>query len=67
MSRTPQDPVQEQTTKPSPIIKNYYPKMIKYACNCLKHQNIFKNHNFEVGLCVLGFGEHDGKIYYKIL
>ena len=58
----------EQTTSPSPIIKNYLKKQTKYACNCLKHQNIQKKyfHNFEVGQRVLKFGQHDGKKYYKI-
>ena len=63
MSHTPWDPVQEQTSRPGPIMKNYFQKMIKYACNCLKHQH---NKNFDAGLRVLGFGERDGKIYYKI-
>ena len=40
---------------------------MKYACNCLKHQNNQKKyfHNFEVGQCFLEF-RHDGKMYYKI-
>ena len=41
---------------------------MKYACNCLEHQNNQKRyfHNFEVGQRVLEFGQRDGKMYYKI-
>ena len=41
---------------------------MKYACNCLKHQNNQKIyfHNFEVGQRVLEVGQRDGKMYYKI-
>ena len=41
---------------------------MKYACNCLKHQNNQTKyfHNFEVGQRVLEFGQRDGKMYYKI-
>ena len=28
--------------------------------------NIQKSHNFEAGQCILGFGQHDGKMYYRI-
>ena len=52
----------EQTTSPSPIIKNYLKKKTKYACNIQKKYF----HNFEVGQHVLKFGQHDGKKYYKI-
>ena len=38
---------------------------MKYACICLKHQNS-QSINFEVGQRVLEFGQHDGKMYYKI-
>ena len=43
--------------------KNYFPRKMKYACNCLKHQNNQKKdfHNFEVE-----FGQRDGKMYYEI-
>ena len=41
---------------------------MKYACNCLKHQNNQKIyfHNFEVGQRILEFGQRDGKMYYII-
>ena len=68
MKRTPQVRSSEQTTSPSPVIKNYFPRKIKYSCNCLKHQNNQNKyfHNFEVGSRVLEFRQHDGKMYNKI-
>ena len=41
---------------------------MKYACNCLKHQNNPNKyfHNFEAGQRGFGFGQSDGKMYYKI-
>ena len=36
---------------------------MKFECNWLNHKN---NHNIEVGQRILGFGERDGKMYYKI-
>ena len=40
---------------------------MKYAYNCLKHQNNQKKyfHNFEMGQLVLEFGQRDGKMYLK--
>ena len=62
MKHTPQAQSSEQTTSPSPIIKTIFQEKMKYACNYLKHQNNHtKNHNFEVGQRVLGFGQRDGK------
>ena len=68
MTRTPQAWSSEQTTSHSPIIKNYFQEKIKDACNCLKHQNNQNKyfHNFEVGQSVLEFGQHDGKMWFKI-
>ena len=43
MKRTPQARSSEQTTSPSPIIKTIFQEKMRYACNCLKHQNNQKN------------------------
>ena len=42
---------------------------MKFACNCLKHQNNQKKyfHSFGMGQPVLEFMQRDGKMYYKIL
>ena len=68
MKRTPQARSSEPTTSPSPIIKTIFQEKIKYVCNRLKHQNNHTQnfHNFEVGQRVLDFGQHKGKMYYKI-
>ena len=68
MKRTLQDRASEQTTSPSPIIITIFQEKIKYAYNCLKHQNNRKKyfHNFEVGQLILEFGQWDGKMYYEI-
>ena len=58
----------QQTSRPRPIILNYFPRTNE-MCLKLPETSKYQNkyfHNFEVGQCVLGFGERDGKMYYKI-
>ena len=55
---------QAQSNNKKPIFQ----AKLKYAHKCLKHQNNQKKyyHNFKAGQRILGFGEHNGKINYKI-
>ena len=64
----PWDQAPEGTIRHGSIIKTIFQEKIKYACNCLKHENNQKIyfHNFKVGQHVLEFGQRNGKMYYEI-